>query len=110
MSSITDTFIYPWGIGDIVEALFIGQAIDQYVTSAKATLILHMMLGIRFAFEGYVPKVLAGVDCFIWGCMVGPAPQQHALVSYSPKHATASVAWHSSANYLGTAVAVLARH
>lgn len=106
MSGLTDTFIWVWGLGGMAGALFIGRAIDQHLTPARATLILLMLLGIGFALVGYAPSVLVGTGCFIWGLSgwASMAPQQHALVTHSPKHATASVAWNSSANYLGSGI------
>lgn len=108
MSNLTDSFIWLWGLGGMVGALFIGRAIDQVITSTRATLILLIIMGVSFIFVGYAPKLLSGVGCFIWGLCgwASMAPQQHALVSYSPKHATASVAWNSSANYLGSGIGV----
>ncbi len=42
------------------------------------------------------PFILAG-----WASV---APQQHALVTQNHAHATSSIAWNSSVNYLGSAV------
>lgn len=106
MSSFTGIFIWLWGLGGMAGALFIGRAIDQHLTSARATLILLLLLGMGFALMGYAPALLAGIGCFIWGMCgwASMAPQQHVLVTYAPKQATASVAWNSSANYLGSGI------
>lgn len=103
MGSFTGSFIWLWGLGGMAGALFIGKAIDQHLTSARATLILLILLGAGFALMEYAPVALAGMGCFVWGMCgwASMAPQQHVLVSYAPKQAAASVAWNSSANYLG---------
>lgn len=108
MGDFTGSFIWFWGLGGMAGALFIGKAIDQCLTSARATLLLLIVLGMGFALMGYAPVALAGIGCFIWGMCgwASMAPQQHVLVSYAPKQATASVAWNSSANYLGSGIGV----
>jgi len=106
MWGFTASFIWFWGLGGMAGALLIGKAIDQYLTSARATLLLLILLGMGFALMGYAPVAPAGIGCFIWGMCgwASMAPQQHALVSYAPKQAAASVAWNSSANYLGSGI------
>jgi predicted MFS family arabinose efflux permease len=108
MGNFTGSFIWLWGLGGMAGALFIGKALDQQLTSARATLLLLILLGMGFALIGYAPVALAGIGCFIWGMCgwASLAPQQHVLVSYAPKQATASVAWNSSANYLGSGIGV----
>ncbi|WP_158590563.1 MFS transporter [Salinisphaera sp. LB1] len=106
MGAVTDTFIWLWGIGGMLGALLIGRFIDRYVTPIKATSILISLLGVGFVLVGYAPIALAGAGCFIWGLCgwASMAPQQHALVTHAPRHAAASVAWNSSANYLGSGI------
>lgn len=106
LGNFTPVFIWSWGLGGMAGALMIGRVTDQYLAPARAVLILLVLLVIGFALVGHAP--LAGVcaGCFLWGAAgwASVAPQQHALVSYDPEHATASIAWNSSVNYLGGAI------
>ncbi|MCM5704527.1 MFS transporter [Larsenimonas salina] len=116
MAGMTDGFIWLWGLGGMAGALAIGRLIDRRLTSVKATAVLLILLGSGFLLVGYAPATAAGIGCFIWGLSgwASMAPQQHALVSYSSELATASIAWNSSANYLGSglgaALGALALH
>jgi predicted MFS family arabinose efflux permease len=106
MTDWTNIFIWLWGIGGMVGALFIGHIIDHHLPTSKATLVLLVIMGIGFALMGYAPTPWAAAGCFIWGMCgwASMAPQQHALVSHAPRQAAASIAWNSSANYLGSGI------
>ncbi|MEF2482861.1 MFS transporter [Vibrio mimicus] len=101
-----DKLIWLWGLGGMVGALLIGRVIDKYLASSKATLALLGILGIGFLLFGYAPLAAAMAGSFIWGLAgwSSVAPQQHALVTHSPEHATSLIAWNSSINYLGSAI------
>jgi len=108
MGEFINVFIWSWGVGGMAGALAIGRIIDRYLAPRKATFMLLALLFISLNLVGYAPAVMTGIGCFLWG-MAGwssLAPQQHALVMYSPDHATVSIAWNSSANYLGSAIGV----
>lgn len=110
MNDSITLFIWLWGLGGMVGAMLIGRILDHYITAPQATLILLSCLATGFAMIGYTPEFLAGFGCFLWGicgwaCM---ASQQHALISHAPQHATAAVAWNSSANYLGSGIGAAA--
>lgn len=106
MTDWTNIFIWLWGIGGMVGALFIGHIVDHHLPASKATLVLLVIMGIGFALMGYAPTPWAAAGCFIWGMCgwASMAPQQHALVSHAPRQAAASIAWNSSANYLGSGI------
>ncbi|MBV8927187.1 MAG: MFS transporter [Bradyrhizobium sp.] len=105
-AACTDAFIWSWGLGGMVGALLIGRVIDRYLPPARATLLLLVLLGVGFVLVGWGSPAAVGVGCFLWGLAgwASVAPQQHALVSHTPAHATALIAWNSSINYLGSAV------
>ncbi len=106
IGELTDISIWFWGLGGMTGALLIGQIIDRHLTPEKATLILLTLMGTGFALVGYASSPFFVAGCFIWGLCgwASMAPQQHALVTYSPQHATALIAWNSSANYLGSGI------
>lgn len=102
----TTLFIWLWGIGGMIGALFVGKVIDQYLRSHQATLLLLSLLIFSYILVSYAPIHLVGFSCLIWGlagwsCM---APQQYDLVVRNPPQANTSIAWNSSANYLGSAI------
>lgn len=106
MSHQTTLFIWLWGIGGMIGALFVGKAIDRFLHSHKATLIFLSTLTFCYLLISNGPIYLVGFSCLLWGlsgwaCM---APQQYDLVTRHPLQANISVAWNSSANYLGSAV------
>jgi len=106
LEASTQSLIWLWGLGGMVGALLIGRVIDRYLPPPRATLVLLALLVISFALVGWASPAIAGAGCFLWGLAgwASVAPQQHALVSHDPSHATASIAWNSSINYLGGAI------
>lgn len=106
MAGFTHGFIWLWGLGGMVGALLIGRVIDRYLPPVRATILILILLGLSFILVGWGSFVSVGVGCFLWGLAgwASVAPQQHTLVTHNGKHATASIAWNSSANYLGGAI------
>lgn len=87
-------FIWLWGLGGLIGALFIGKIIDQYLTTRNATLLLLITLIFSYFLIGYAPIYLVGVSCLLWGmagwsCM---APQQYDLINHNPKQSNISIA------------------
>lgn len=106
MAHFTHEFIWFWGLGGMTGALLIGRVIDRYLPPARATNAILLMLGMGFILVGWGTRIDVSVGCFLWG-MAGWAsvpPQQHALLTHNGKNAAASIAWNSSANYLGGAI------
>jgi len=106
MDNQTTFFIWLWGVGGMVGALFVGKVIDQHLRSHQATLVLLSLLIFSYFLVSHAPVYLVGFSCLVWGlagwsCM---APQQYDLVSRDPSQANISIAWNSSANYLGSAI------
>jgi predicted MFS family arabinose efflux permease len=106
LAASTYTFIWLWGLGGMTGALLIGRIIDRHLPPARATGLLLGLLAFAFVMVAWGTPMLTGAGCFLWGLAgwASVAPQQHALVSHEPRHATASIAWNASANYLGGAV------
>jgi predicted MFS family arabinose efflux permease len=71
-----------------------------------ATMALLALLGAGVALVGWGTQTAVGAGCFLWGLAgwASIAPQQHALVTHDPDHASASIAWNSSVNYLGGSI------
>lgn len=105
-SGSTRAFIWAWGLGGMIGALLIGRLIDSYLPPRKATPLLLMVMAVAFMLLEWGPLRVAGVGCFLWGLAgwASVAPQQHALLSFAPRHTTAAIAWNSSVNYLGGAI------
>ncbi|QWA10391.1 MFS transporter [Sodalis ligni] len=110
LSLSLNTLIWMWGLGGMTGALLIGRLLDICLPPIKATLILLVALGIGFYLFGFMPLPMVMLGAFLWGLAgwASIAPQQHALVTHSPKHAVALIAWNSSANYLGGAIGAAA--
>lgn len=106
MVGFTHGFIWLWGLGGMVGALLIGRVIDRYLPPVRATILILILLGLSFILVGWGAFVAVGMGCFLWGLAgwASVAPQQHTLVTHNGKHATASIAWNSSATYLGGAL------
>lgn len=106
MAGFTHGFIWLWGLGGMVGALLIGRVIDRYLPPMRASIAALLFMGLGFILVGWGSSIAVGIGCFIWGVAgwASVAPQQHALVTHSGKHATSSIAWNSSANYLGGAI------
>ncbi len=106
MAGHVPLFIWLWGLGGMTGALLIGRLIDRRLPPRRASLLLLSLLGVGLALLGWGPAAAAGIGCFLWGLAgwASVAPQQHALLTRAPAHATASIAWNSSVNYLGGAV------
>jgi predicted MFS family arabinose efflux permease len=110
MTTFTPAFIWAWGLGGMAGAMLIGRVIDRYLPPARAMLVLLGLLVVSFILVGHGPAISVGAGCFLWGLAgwASVAPQQHALVSRDPTQSTTSIAWNSSANYLGGAVGATA--
>lgn len=105
-AAFTQVFIGAWGLGGMTGALLIGRLIDGRLPPARATQLLLLLLGAGVLLVAWGDPLIVGGGCFLWGVAgwASVAPQQHALVGHEPDHATASIAWNSSVNYLGGAI------
>ncbi len=110
LGASTHLFIWLWGLGGMAGALLIGRAIDGRLPAYRATPVLLLGLGIALLLFGWGGTFVAGIGCFLWGLTgwASVAPQQHALIAHDLQHATASIAWNSSLNYLGGAIGAAA--
>lgn len=106
MAGFTHGFIWLWGLGGMVGALLIGRMIDRYLPPWRATIAAIFLMAFGFGLVGWGPFIAVAMGCFLWGVAgwASVTPQQHALVTHNGKHAAASIAWNSSANYLGSAI------
>lgn len=106
LNDIRQTLIWAWGLGGMIGALLIGRIIDRYASPARALYGLLAVLAASFMLVAYGSSYAVVAGCFLWGLAgwASVAPQQHALVSHGPTHATASIAWNSSVNYMGGAI------
>lgn len=102
--------IWFWGLGGLTGALLIGHVIDRLITPWLTTLILLVILESSFLAFGYGSLYLCLAGAFFWGLSgwASIAPQQHALVNYSPERSVSLIGWNSSANYAGGAIGILA--
>jgi predicted MFS family arabinose efflux permease len=105
--SITEYF-WVWGVGGMIGSFTVGKIIDQtraprimmiFILTLLALSLLATPLTIKLPIISFVPFLM-------WGMMgwASQTPQQHALISVEPRHASAAVALNSSINYLGGAV------
>ncbi|MCL2656639.1 MAG: MFS transporter [Betaproteobacteria bacterium] len=110
MAAAVPVLIWAWGLGGMAGAMLIGRVIDRHLPPARATTAVLTLLGIGFFLAGWGTPALVGAGCFLWGLAgwASIAPQQHALVTHDPAHATEAIAWNSSLNYLGGAIGAAA--
>lgn len=105
--SITEYF-WVWGVGGMIGSFTVGKIIDKtraprivmvFILALLALSLLAIPLTIKLPIISFVPFLM-------WGMMgwASQTPQQHALISVEPRHASAAVALNSSINYLGGAV------
>ena len=105
--SITEYF-WVWGVGGMIGSFTVGKIIDKtraprivmvFILALLALSLLTIPLTIKLPIISFIPFLM-------WGMMgwASQTPQQHALISVEPRHASAAVALNSSINYLGGAV------
>lgn len=105
MAAYTHGLIWLWGLGGMVGALLIGRVLAGYLSPKRATSFILVLLAVGFVLVGWGTLDAVGTGGFLWGLAgwASVVPQQHALLTHNRKHATATIAWNSSVNYLGGA-------
>lgn len=101
-------YFWVWGVGGMIGSFTVGKIIDKtraprivmvFILTLLVLSLLAIPLTIKLPIISFIPFLL-------WGTMgwASQTPQQHALISTEPRHASAAVALNSSINYLGGAV------
>ncbi|MGN6198087.1 MFS transporter [Humibacter sp.] len=97
-----------YGVAGIVGNAFAGRMTDRFGSRSSATLAIGVQIVALLALAVLAWSFAASVVVFVvWGVVVSAMiiPVQHRLVSIEPAHAQQTMAWYSTAMYLGISIA-----
>jgi predicted MFS family arabinose efflux permease len=97
-----------YGVAGIVGNAFAGPLTDRFGSRSSATLAIAVQTAALLALAALAWSFAASIVVFaVWGAVVSAMiiPVQHRLVGIEPAHAQQTMAWYSTAMYLGIAIA-----
>ncbi|NNC13517.1 MFS transporter [Planctomonas sp. JC2975] len=97
-----------YGVAGVIGNAFAGRVTDRYGSGVTATIALIVQTIALVALACFEWSFAASVAVFaVWGVVVAglTIPVQHRLVSIDPQSAQQTMAWYSTAMYLGIAIA-----
>ncbi|MGA0568492.1 MFS transporter [Rathayibacter sp. KR2-224] len=97
-----------YGVAGVVGNVFAGPLTDRYGSRGIATIALAVQIAALLALAALAWSFAASIAIFaVWGAVASAAsiPVQHRLVAIEPVQAQQTLAWYSTAMYLGIAVA-----
>ena len=97
-----------YGVAGIVGNGFAGRMTDRFGSRSSATVAIGVQIVALLALAVLAWSFAASVVVFVvWGVVVSAMiiPVQHRLVSIEPAHAQQTMAWYSTAMYLGISIA-----
>lgn len=106
--SLLAVLLLVYGVAGVIGNLFAGRLTDRYGSRASATVALLVQAAALAALAALGWSFGASIALFaVWGAVASSMaiPLQHRLVSIEPQHAQQTMAWYSTAMYLGIAIA-----
>ncbi|WP_460580882.1 MFS transporter [Humibacter ginsengisoli] len=97
-----------YGVAGIVGNAFAGRMTDRFGSRSSATVAITVQIVALLALAALAWSFAASIVVFVvWGAVVSAMiiPVQHRLVSIEPAHAQQTMAWYSTAMYLGISIA-----
>ncbi|WP_022900203.1 MFS transporter [Humibacter albus] len=97
-----------YGVAGVIGNVFAGPATDRFGSRGTATVALAVQSAALSALAVLEWSFGASIVVFaVWGVVAAAVtiPVQHRLVAIAPEHAQQTMAWYSTAMYLGIAIA-----
>ncbi|MHA7984257.1 MFS transporter [Rathayibacter sp. CAU 1779] len=106
--SLLAVLLLVYGVAGVIGNAFAGRVTDRYGSRVSATVALLVQTVALVTLACFEWSFAASVVVFaVWGIVVAglTIPVQHRLVTIDPQSAQQTMAWYSTAMYLGIAIA-----